>query len=94
MRRWLILFLIAFLASSAATGAADLTLASWNVRIFSTGWRDDTELALIADRLEPYDLVAIQELRDEEVVDRRGTGRSPQRRHQYPMDWVTEREGA
>ena len=60
MRRWLILLLPAaavvallwrldllpwFLPSSH-----ELRLASWNVRIFSTGSRDDAELALIADR--------------------------------------------
>ncbi len=32
--------------------------------------RDDAEFTPIADRLEPYDLVAIQELRDEEVIQR------------------------
>ena len=51
-------------------GADTLSLASWNIRILSDNSRDDTELSLIADRLEPYDLVAIQELRDEVVVDR------------------------
>ncbi|MDA0334274.1 MAG: YHYH domain-containing protein [bacterium] len=45
-----------------------IRVASFNIRIFSTGSRDDTELALIADRLQQFDLVAIQELRDEEVV--------------------------
>ena len=80
MRRWLILLL----PTAAAVAllwhldllpwfrppSDELKLASWNVRIFSTGSRTDAELAQIADRLEPYDLVAIQELRDEEVVDR------------------------
>ncbi|MGE4651102.1 MAG: endonuclease/exonuclease/phosphatase family protein, partial [Myxococcota bacterium] len=47
-----------------------IRLASFNIRIYSTGSRDDTELALIADRLQQFDLVAIQELRDEEVVQR------------------------
>ena len=46
-----------------------LALASFNIRIFSTGSRDDTELPLIADRLQRYDLIAIQEVRDTEVVD-------------------------
>ncbi len=69
MHTWLILSLVALLSSSAAD-ADDLTLASGNVRIFSTGSRTDTELALITDCLEPFDLVAIQERRDEEVVDR------------------------
>jgi hypothetical protein len=45
-------------------------LASFNIRIYSTGSRDDTELGLIADRLQQFDLVAIQELRDEAVVQR------------------------
>jgi len=81
MRRWLILLLPAAAVVVALLWGLDLLpwfrpppdelrLASWNIRIFSTGSRDDAELALIADRLEPYDLVAIQELRDEEVVDR------------------------
>ncbi len=47
-----------------------IRLASFNIRIYSTGSRDDTELGLIADRLQQFDLVAIQELRDEEVVQR------------------------
>ena len=55
---------------SATTWADDFTLASFNIRIFSTGSRDDAELALIADRLQPFDLIAIQEVRDEEVVHR------------------------
>ena len=45
-----------------------IRLASFNIRIYSTGSRDDTELGLIADRLQQFDLIAIQELRDEEVV--------------------------
>ena len=47
-----------------------IRLASWNIRIYSTGSRDDSELELIADRLQQFDLIAIQELRDEEVVQR------------------------
>ena len=38
-----------------------IRLASFNIRIYSTGSRDDTELGLIADRLQQFDLVAIQE---------------------------------
>jgi hypothetical protein len=63
--RWLILLLF-----PTALFAEDLLLASWNIRIFSTGSRDDTELELIADRLQQYDLIAIQEARDAEVVER------------------------
>jgi endonuclease/exonuclease/phosphatase family metal-dependent hydrolase len=47
-----------------------IRLASFNIRIYSTGSRDDTELRLIADRLQQFDIVAIQELRDEEVLQR------------------------
>ncbi len=47
-----------------------IRLASWNIRIYSTGSRDDSELELIADRLQQFDLIAIQELRDEDVVQR------------------------
>jgi len=47
-----------------------ITVASWNIRIFSTGSRDDTELGLICDRLQQFDLIAIQELRDREVIRR------------------------
>ena len=64
---WLALILAVCLSSSA--WAADITVASFNIRIYSTGSRDDTELGLIADRLQQFDLIAIQELRDEE-----GTG--------------------
>ena len=65
-------------ASPSALPAAQLPpvpenqirVASFNIRIYSTGSRDDIELGLIADRLQQFDLVAIQELRDEEVVQR------------------------
>jgi len=50
--------------------AEHLTLASFNIRIFSNTSRDDVELATIADILQKYDLIAIQELRDEEVLKR------------------------
>ena len=49
---------------------ADLTVASWNVRVFSTGSRNDIEIGLIAERLEQFDLIALQEVKDEEVVER------------------------
>ncbi len=52
------------------TGPGEISIASFNIRIYSTGSRDDAELGLIADRLEQFDLIAIQELRDQDVVDR------------------------
>lgn len=50
--------------------AKKITVASFTIRIYSTGSRDDNELGLIADRLQQFDLIAIQEVRDEEVVHR------------------------
>ncbi len=54
------------------SAAADdlLHLASWNVRILSDNSRDDTELRYIADITGRYDLVAVQEARDERVLGR------------------------
>ena len=49
---------------------SSLTLASFNVRILSTASRTDAELARIADVVQPYDLLAIQEVRDEPVLRR------------------------
>lgn len=47
-----------------------IKIASFNIRVFSNNSRDDEELGYIADILEKYDLIAIQELRDEEVLKR------------------------
>lgn len=55
---------------SPVTSSNEISIASFNIRIFSTGSRDDSELELIADRLQQFDLIAIQELRDVEVLDR------------------------
>ena len=65
-------FSVAITGLLAVTAAycQTITIASWNVRIYSTGSRDDAELELICDRLEQFDLVAVQELRDQEVIDR------------------------
>ena len=65
-------FSAAIIGLLIATGGycQTVTIASWNVRIYSTGSRDDAELELICDRLEQFDLVAVQELRDQEVIDR------------------------
>ena len=50
--------------------ANQISIASFNIRIYATKSRNNTELALIADRRQQFDLIAIQELRDEEVVQR------------------------
>ncbi len=50
--------------------AEDLLLASWNVRILSDNSRDDSELLMIAEIIDRYDIVAIQEVRDTRVLTR------------------------
>lgn len=47
-----------------------ITIASFNIRVFSNNSRDNEELNYIADVLQSYDIIAIQELRDEEVLKR------------------------
>jgi endonuclease/exonuclease/phosphatase family metal-dependent hydrolase len=71
MRRFALLLSAATLfAFNAPAWAEDLTLASFNVRIYSTGSRSDAELEKIADRFQQFDFIAVQEVRDQEVVDR------------------------
>lgn len=45
-------------------------IATWNIRIFSNRSRDDQELALIAALFDYFDFVALQEVRDREVLER------------------------
>lgn len=66
-------FLILLIALTRAGGflfGDTVILATWNVRILSDGSRDDTELALIAEIISRYDLIALQEVRDTRVLDR------------------------
>ncbi|KAA3618259.1 MAG: hypothetical protein D8M58_21785 [Calditrichaeota bacterium] len=64
-------FLLIFLILTPLSHAQNtITIASFNIRIFSDNSRDDTELKLICDQLKDYDFIAIQELRDERVIDR------------------------
>jgi len=48
----------------------ELVIATWNVRFLSNGSRDDAELAVIAGIMSQFDLIAVQELRDAEVMQR------------------------
>lgn len=50
--------------------AETITIASFNVRIYSNNSRTDVELEQIADRLQNFDVIAVQEVNDREVVDR------------------------
>ena len=47
-----------------------VSIAAWNIRIFSDNSRDDQELMMIADILVDYDFIAIIEVRDERVLMR------------------------
>lgn len=50
--------------------ANEIALASWNIRILSDNSRSDAELEEIASIIKRYDIVAIQEVRDTDVLDR------------------------
>ncbi|MCA9393715.1 MAG: endonuclease/exonuclease/phosphatase family protein [Candidatus Omnitrophica bacterium] len=55
---------------TAMAGGDDLRVCSFNIRVFSNKSRDDNELDYITNLLEPCDITAIQELRDEDVLRR------------------------
>ncbi len=48
---------------------AKLTVASWNVRDLSVASRDASEQARIADVIQRYDAVAVQEINDAQILD-------------------------
>jgi endonuclease/exonuclease/phosphatase family metal-dependent hydrolase len=48
----------------------ELIICSFNIRIFSDGSRDNDELKTIVQILKLYDLIAIQELRDKQILKR------------------------
>ncbi|MFP4365020.1 MAG: lamin tail domain-containing protein [Spirochaetia bacterium] len=47
-----------------------ISLASWNIRILSDNSRSDEELSMIASIARNYDFIALQEVRDEQVLRR------------------------
>jgi len=48
--------------------ASEITIASWNIRILSDNSRSDSELKEIASIIKRYDIVAVQEVRDTDVL--------------------------
>lgn len=62
--------IVALLGGFAPALAEDVSIATWNVRYLSDGSRDAAELRQIARVIDRYDLVAIQEARDTEVLER------------------------
>lgn len=65
-----LLFNIFFVSSEIPSQESHIRIASFNIRVFSNNSRDDKELSYISDILQKYDLVAVQEIRDEEVLKR------------------------
>ena len=63
--------LVLFLCGVGSIACAEtITIATLNIRIFSTNSRDDCELRQICNILKEFDLVAVQEVRDTEVLER------------------------
>ena len=69
INRILTISLLLFVAS-LAQAKDTLTIASWNIRVFSNNSRDASELTKIASIIKKYDIVAIQEVKDAAVLNR------------------------
>jgi len=65
----LALFIFFFISYSYLFGDT-ISIATFNIRIFSNNSRDDEELLHICNILKEFDFIAIQEARDTEVLDR------------------------
>ena len=52
------------------TSTKKLKLATWNIRYLTNNSRDDAELSQIAEIINRYDIIAVQEARDTAVLDR------------------------
>jgi endonuclease/exonuclease/phosphatase family metal-dependent hydrolase len=63
------LFIFYFISCSYLFGDT-ISIATFNIRIFSNNSRDDEELLQICNILKEFDFIAIQEARDTEVLDR------------------------
>ena len=68
-RLLLALFIFLFISCSYLFGDT-ISIATFNIRIFSNNSRDDEELLQICNILKEFDFIAIQEARDTEVLDR------------------------
>jgi hypothetical protein len=65
----LALFIFCFISCSYLFGNT-ISIATFNIRIFSNNSRDDEELLQICNILKEFDFIALQEARDTEVLDR------------------------
>jgi endonuclease/exonuclease/phosphatase family metal-dependent hydrolase len=64
-----ILFLFYF-CLALSVFADTIYIATFNIRIFSNNSRDDEELLQICNLLKEFDFIAIQEVRDTQILDR------------------------
>ncbi|MBC8147605.1 MAG: lamin tail domain-containing protein [Bacteroidetes bacterium] len=66
----IIILIFVYSPSVYSVDKSELILASWNIRILSNNSRDSEELQYISNIIKRYDLIAVQEVRDEEVLKR------------------------
>ncbi len=66
----LIALIIFFFISCSLSFGDTISIATFNIRIFSNNSRDDEELLQICNILKEFDFIAIQEARDTELLDR------------------------
>ena len=69
-KRFLLVLFIFFFISCSYLFGDTISIATFNIRIFSNNSRDDEELLQICNILKEFDFIAIQEVRDTEVLDR------------------------
>jgi endonuclease/exonuclease/phosphatase family metal-dependent hydrolase len=65
-----ILLIIIFFFSCSLLFGDTISIATFNIRIFSNNSRDDEELYQICNLLKEFDFIAIQEVRDTQILDR------------------------
>lgn len=73
MKKFLILFLFILLLIPSYFVLGNnptISIATFNIRIFSNNSRDDNELYQICNLLKEFDFIAIQEIRDTMILDR------------------------
>ena len=68
----IVFLLVVFQIHSQVPNEADneISIATFNVRIFSTNSRNDEELYQICNILKEFDFIALQEVGDQEIIDR------------------------
>ena len=69
-KHFLITIFIFFFISCSCLFGDTISIATFNIRIFSNNSRDDEELLQICNILKELDFIALQEARDTEVLDR------------------------